>query len=126
MTRLIALSLFAAAASVPLTGCGITSEATTLPFDLASTTGDAATSASSSGGDDDQASLRTQHYVKTQIDWIERDAASGEGEHIKTLAVLLGESDTDGFARWAQQHHARLFADLDAPEQLIARIDALR
>ena len=118
--------LIAALLATGLTGC-MTTDATTLPFDLASTTGDAASSASSStGGDDETASLRTRHYVRTQLDWIEREAASGEGEHIETLGVLLGEEDPRAFASWAQAHHGQLFADLREPEELIARIDATR
>lgn len=118
--------LLAAMLASGLTGC-MTTDATTLPFDLASTSGDAASSASSSTeGDDEAASLRTRHYVRTQLDWIEREAASGEGEHIETLAVLLGEANPGAFASWAQAHHGQLFSDLREPEELIARIDATR
>lgn len=115
--------LLAALLATGLAGC-MTTDATTLPFDLASTTGDAASS--SSGDDDETASLRTRHYVRTQLDWIEREAAGGEGEHIETLAVLLGEEDPGAFASWAQAHHGQLFSNLQEPEELIARIDARR
>jgi hypothetical protein len=120
-----------AAALLPLLALGfagcMTTDATTLPFDLASTTGDAGSSASSStDGEDESASLRTRHYVRTQLDWIEREAAGGEGEHIEALAVLLGETDPAAFASWAQRHHGQLFSDLREPEELIARIDAAR
>lgn len=124
MKKLVAPLLISAAAG-GLSGC-LTTDATTLPFDLASTTGDAASSSGSSSGGDEQANLRTRHYVRTQIDWIERDAAGGEGEHIEALAVLLGEDDPKAFAGWAQANHGALFTDLGQPEELIVRIDAQR
>ncbi|MCK5771098.1 DUF3015 family protein [Algiphilus sp.] len=126
MMRNLSMPL-AAALAATLSACGITSEkATTAPTDLASTTGDAATSASSGGSEDERAALRARHYVRSELDWLEREAATGEGEHIEALAVLLGETEPAAFAQWAQAHHGTLFTDLRTPEELLTRIDATR
>lgn len=126
MNRLALLAL--CAASLGLTGCA-TTDATTLPFDLASTTGDAASSSSkTSSGDDssDSARLEQERYVASQMDWIQRDAARGEGESLQALAELLGEEDTAAFSRWTQSNYQLLFADLGEPQELLSRIHALR
>lgn len=107
-----------------LTAC-TTTDAVSLPFDLASTTGDAASSASSSsGGDDDgtQARLDQERYVNAQIDWIARDAARGEGENLAALAALLGETDEAAFSLWAHNNYALLFSELQHPSELLSRI----
>jgi hypothetical protein len=106
-----------------ISGCSTTSEAVSLPFDLASTTGDAVSS--SSGGDDEkseQAQATQERYVASQINWIQRDAARGHGESLEALAQLLNEPDRVEFARWTQQHYAALFDDLQQPQDLLARI----
>ncbi len=126
MNRLALIAL--CAASLGLAGCA-TTDATTLPFDLASTTGDAASSSSNSSSGDggsDSASLEQQHYVASQLDWIARDAARGEGESLQALAQLLGESDPAAFGQWTKDNYDLLFAELSEPQELLSRIQALR
>lgn len=125
----ILLPAATALALLGLAGCS-TTDAVSLPFDLASTTGDSATSTSSSSEGDDSknttAQLDQQRYVRTQISWIQRDAARGEGESLAALAQLLGEPDQAEFARWSQQNYDLLFAKLEQPEDLLQRIKTLR
>lgn len=120
------VSFFALTAIAVLPAC-TTTDAVSLPFDLASTTGDSATSTSSTTeGDDSQASLEQERFVKTQISWIERDAARGEGESLAALAELLGETDSREFAQWTQHNYVALFTDLQEPQELLQRIKTLR
>ncbi len=117
-----------ASCSLALVACS-TTDAVSLPFDLASTTGDGATSTSSSSegdGGNTQAHLEQQRYVATQIDWIRRDAARGEGESLAALAELLNEQDSAEFSQWTQQNYALLFTNLDQPTDLLTRIRTLR
>ncbi len=117
-----------ASCTLALTACS-TTDAVSLPFDLASTTGDGATSTSSTSegdGGSTQARLEQERYVATQIDWIRRDAARGEGESLAALAELLNEPDSAEFGRWTQQNYALLFANLEQPVELITRIRTLR
>ena len=123
-----AVSIAALAGLLSLSGC-TTTDAVSLPFDLASTTGDTATSSSStSGGEEDnnQARLEQERFVTTQISWIRSDAARGEGESLAALAQLLGETDSAAFGQWAQQNYQALFAQLDQPQDLLQRIQVLR
>ena len=64
--------------------------------------------------------------MATQIDWIRRDAARGEGESLAALAELLNENDSAEFSRWTQQNYALLFANLEQPTDLLQRIHSLR
>ncbi len=110
-----------------LNACSVTSEATEVPFDLASTSGEASTSSSSSG--DDEADAKTaarERFVASQIDWLRRDAARGQGESLDALAVLLGEPDSLAFGQWTQTHYAQLFTNLEQPSELLARISDYR
>ena len=118
---------FLLAITVTLGGCALT-DVTSVPFDVASTVADSATSSSSSSGGDesaDRASLRT-HYVATQIDSIREDAARGHGEALEVLALLLNENDVSAFGLWTRANYAELFTDLEQPTELLARIDTLR
>ena len=108
-----------------LSGCGTLTDITQVPIDLLSTTGDAASSASSGDGGE-QASRAARHYVRSEIDWIRRDAAAGEGDSLRALAHLLSEPDASEFSRWAQAHHSVLFSDLEHAEDLLERIQASR
>ncbi|MGJ8670493.1 MAG: DUF3015 family protein [Oceanococcus sp.] len=124
----IALSTAIVLGLLSLSGC-TTTDAVSLPFDLASTTGDSATSSSSSSesdGSDTQAQMGQERYVSTQISYIRSDASRGEGESLAALAQLLGEADSAEFGLWAQQNYDALFANLQQPEELLQRIQTLR
>lgn len=108
-----------------LGGCALT-DVTSVPFDVASTVANSASS-SSSGGDEspDRASLQT-HYVATQIDSIREDAARGHGEALEVLALLLEEPDVHAFGSWTRANYDELFSGLRQPTELLARLDTLR
>lgn len=119
------LALLAMAASgFAFQGC-TTTDAVSLPFDLASTTGDAASS-SSSGGSEETARLERERYVASQLEWIQRDAARGQGESLQALAVLLDEPDHQAFAQWTQANYLALFSELESPVELLQRIEQQR
>ncbi len=105
-----------------VSACSTTTEAVSLPFDFASTTGDAASSTSSGDDSSSYAQINQQRFVASQLDWIARDAARGEGESLAALAQLLNEPDPQAFAQWTQQNYALLFEDLHSPQQLLSRI----
>ena len=108
-----------------LQACGtLSTETTTLPFDIASTSGDvASTSSGTTGGDTSSAAAIT--FLERDMAWIKRDAASGQGEHVEALAALMGEPDPKAFAAWLQQHYAEVFTDTGAAG-VYARIRTLR
>lgn len=116
--------LATAASAIAFQGC-TTTDAVSLPFDLASTTGDAASS-SSGGGSDESARLEQERFVASQLEWIQRDAARGQGESLQALAQLLNEPDHEAFSQWTKTHYVALFTDLDAPEELLRRIEQQR
>lgn len=45
---------------------------------------------------------------------------------VPALATLLGEPDAGAFGRWLQANYGELFAELERPEELLARIAARR
>jgi PBP1b-binding outer membrane lipoprotein LpoB len=65
-------------------------------------------------------------FVDTRFAAIRFEAAKGEGEHLDSLAQLLGEQDRADFARFMQDNYAQLFTDLDTPQELLARIEQRR
>lgn len=65
-------------------------------------------------------------FVEARFAAIRYDAARGYGENLDTLATLLGEPDRVEFARWMKAHYGDLFVGLDAPSQLLVRIEARR
>ena len=48
-------------------------------------------------------------FARSQMPILKREAAEGGGEHVQTLALLLGER-RDRLGAWLQQHYSRLFA----------------
>lgn len=65
-------------------------------------------------------------FVESRFAAVRYDAARGYGENLDTLAALLGEPDRAEFARWMKAHYGELFVDLDAPSELLVRIETRR
>lgn len=65
-------------------------------------------------------------FVGTRFAAIRFEAAKGEGEHLDSLAQLLGESDRPAFARFMKDNYARLFEGLSEPQELVSRIELYR
>lgn len=65
-------------------------------------------------------------FVESRFAAIRYDAARGYGENLDTLATLLGEPDRAEFARWMKAHYSDLFVGLDAPSELLVRLETQR
>ena len=50
-------------------------------------------------------------FVKVNIASLQKEAAQGQGDHLATLAEILGCSDKDGFAQMSQSRYETLFTD---------------
>lgn len=75
---------------------------------------------------DDAELVRATAFVKSQMVFLRRDAAAGEGENLDTLASLMGEPDKQAFARWMQAHYQSLFDVQRSPEALVNYIATQR
>ncbi|MAA74205.1 MAG: hypothetical protein CMN28_05815 [Salinisphaeraceae bacterium] len=121
-TLLLALTL------LPLSGCSLF---TTTADGIAAvgegiTQGTASTSdAISTEADETAALAEARRFGASQYPLLRRDAASGGGEYIKSLARLMNEPDPTTLGPWMQAHYHELFAP-DAPATLVDRILARR
>lgn len=77
---------------------------------------------------DDNDFAQAREFSDSQAVALKREAATGEGENIDSLAALLGEQDSDAFGQWMQANYADLYgADTSsAPSNLADRIVAMR
>lgn len=57
---------------------------------------------------------------------LRREAAAGGGEHIDSLADLLGASDGQTFGHWMQSHYSTLYPAHPAQANLVDRIVTLQ
>ncbi|MES1924077.1 DUF3015 family protein [Salinisphaera sp. T31B1] len=64
-------------------------------------------------------------FVDSQGDALRREAASGGGEHVDALAILLTDDNAD-FGPWLQRHYDRVFAEPDQARGIVDRIIARR
>jgi hypothetical protein len=65
-------------------------------------------------------------FVETRFASIRSEAARGEGEHLDSLATLLGETDRTDFARFMKERYGDLFIGLQQPRDLLSRISRYR
>ncbi len=68
---------------------------------------------------------RANQFVESSYVAIRRDAATGSGQHVQALAVLLNQSEPDSFGRWMQSHYATIF-DGSGRKGMVERILATR
>lgn len=96
--------------TILLSGCSFISTTTDTTAQLAEgiTNATASTSDGISGPGDDE-NVRAKHFVKSQLALLRRDAAAGDGEHLRTLASLMGETDTQAFGHWVKNNYSELF-----------------
>ena len=79
----------------------------------------------SSSKDSDHASLKNRQAVEfARVNWMQLSAnmANGQGEHLSTMADLLGVKPTQksAFYRMAKNKFSQLFASVEiTPEQLV-------
>jgi len=97
-------------------GLGASSAAIADRDDLITTASTAGTTAYIVGKNiDDNDFAQAREFSDSQSAALRREAATGEGENIDSLAALLGESDSDAFGQWMQAHYADLYGqDVDA------------
>ena len=69
---------------------------------------------------------KTASFVESRFTAISTEAARGEGEHLDSLARLLGETDRADFARFMKERYADLFTGLEQPRELLTRIEQYR
>jgi hypothetical protein len=112
------LSLVAVAA-VTLAGCEFLSTTTNSVTSAVKSVTDV--TSSTTGGKE-----KSSSFVDTRFAAIQAEAARGEGEHLDSLATLLGEPDRAEFSRWMHGNYNRLFSDLKNPQELLARIEKYR
>jgi hypothetical protein len=71
-------------------------------------------------------SKSTNAFIGARFAAIRFEAAKGEGEHLDSLAQLLGETDRPAFARFMKDNYASLFEGLSEPQELVSRIELYR
>lgn len=114
----IRIGLAGIVAAVLVGGCSVIN---TVGEGLTSTVEGISKVTSSTTPDGDSAS-----FVETRFASIRAEAARGEGEHLDSLAKLLGEADRTAFARFMKERYSDLFTGLQQPRELLTRIDHYR
>lgn len=77
-----------------------------------------------SGGDADQANAaRTREFVASEHAALRREAAFGGGEHIRTLAELVGDDQPTDLGAWMQSHYGQLFGPGMNDNRFIAAVE---
>lgn len=128
MTRLSCSGLSAALVLATLGGAVL--PLTALAYDshdfttTASTAGTTAYIVGKREHDSDFAQAR--RFADSQHVALQREAASGGGEHTASLAALLHENDIGQFDYWMQTHYADLYPADSQPQNLVDRIVALK
>lgn len=108
-------------------GLGVPSLAVADSDDLITTASTAGTTAYIVGKEIDEDSFaQAQAFADTQAVALRREAATGEGEHIDSLAALLGEEDPKAFGAWMQAHYAQIYDGEGSQQNLADRIVAMR
>lgn len=76
---------------------------------------------------DDDDFAQAHDFADSQSVALRREAATGSGENIDSLAALLGEDNNDAFGRWMQNNYAELYGPR-TPDQsnVVDRIVAMR
>ncbi|MDA3922973.1 MAG: DUF3015 family protein [Salinisphaera sp.] len=69
---------------------------------------------------------QAERFSTSQRVALQREAASGGGEHTASLAALLHVDNADQFGRWLQAHYADLYPADARPTNLADRIVALK
>ena len=80
------------------------------------------TSSTSSTLDAATPDITLNNFIDRRFEAIKNDAARGGGENIDALAQLLGEKNPDAFAQFMRVNYDKIFANLEQPEGLVARI----
>lgn len=108
---------FAAVCGMAVLGLGLSSAAFADNDDLITTASTAGTTAYIVGKNIDENDFAEAHeFADTQAVALRREAATGGGENIDSLAALLGEENSNDLGTWMQANYAELYGD-DSAEQ---------
>lgn len=116
--KAIRIGLLVSVAGALFSGCSVLN---TVGEGLTSTVEGVSKVTSSTTSDEESAA-----FVETRFASIRSDAARGEGEHLDSLAKLLGETDRADFARFMKERYSDLFTGLQQPRELLGRINRYR
>lgn len=128
MFRLLGASAIAVAAVTALAGCSAAISTTDTAADALHTVAhgvSVSSRATTNLSDNPDASREAEAraFVTSQRVALRREAAAGGGEHIQTLARLIGADKPVAVGPWMQAHYAELFA----PDMTAARfVDAVQ
>lgn len=109
-------------------GLGFAATASADRDDLITTASTAGTTAYIVGKEIDEDNFAQAHdFADSQSVALRREAATGGGENLDSLAALLGEDNPDAFGRWMQANYAELYGP-QAPQNrnVVDRIVAVR
>jgi len=124
------LLLIAGLAVSLLSGCSLISTTTDTTAAVAGAITDAtAASADATTGITDGDAVdyaRATQYVESQLVYLRRDAASGQGENIAAFASLMGETNEQAFGQWMQNNYTQLFSVQRSSEELVHYIATQR
>lgn len=95
-------------ATVALSGCGVILNGVETLSDTVQTLTDITSTTSGALGDEEDSA---SEFVANNYDTLSEEAARGGGQSVEALAELLGEQDSDEFARWLQMHYDEVFSD---------------
>ncbi|HET7314122.1 DUF3015 family protein [Salinisphaera sp.] len=94
--------------------------------DFTTTASTAGTTAYIVGRANDDDFAAAHEFAHSQRVALRREAASGGGEHIDSLADLLGANDNQAFGHWMQRHYSALYPAHPAEANLVDRIVTLQ
>lgn len=76
---------------------------------------------------DDDDFAQAHEFADSQSVALRREAATGGGENLDSLAALLNEENPDAFGRWMQSNYAELYGpETSADSNVVDRIVAMR
>lgn len=124
------LTLFTIFAAALLGGCSLISTTTDTTAaiaegitDATAATADATTGVTDAGAHNyKQAAL----FVKSQLAYLRRDAAAGQGENLNAFASLMGEANSPDFNQWMQSNYEHVFGPARSSEELVSYIATQR
>jgi len=76
--------------------------------------------------EDDNDFAQARAFARSQRLVLQREAASGGGEHVASLAALLHEDNAQVFGQWMQSHYADLYDASASQDNLADRIVVLK
>lgn len=108
-------------------GLGFSSMASADRDNLITTASTAGTTAYIVGKNMEDDFAQAHDFADSQSVALRREAATGGGENLDSLAKLLHAENPDNFGRWMQSNYAELYGpEVDADSNVVDRIVAMR